>query len=109
MKRVLIGEIECYYVNKGSGSWISYNTYPDRVKFEFDDEEMEKKFLSDVKTAKGYFYVCDTYGIEITNEGGFLTWLKKWMKENHVYFERTDYNKLTCTTTEIRYYEYDYK
>lgn len=108
MKRELIGKMECYYRNQGNGHLV-FNSYPDRVKFEFDDEEMEKKFLSDVKTAKGYFYVYDTYGIEITNEGGFLTWLKKWMKENHVYFERTDFEKITDTSTRLRYSEYDYK
>ena len=108
-KRNLVGKMSCYYENHGCGSYIAYNNYPDRVKIEIDDEQMEHKFVNDTMNAKGNFGVWDSCGVEITNEGGFLTWLKKWMKNNHVYFERTDYEKVTSTSTRLRYSEYDYK
>ena len=105
MARNLIGKIECYYVNHGYGSYINFKNSPDYVKVYIDDVCLMKKFYKEIPFNvydEGYYY-------EILNHKGFLSWLRKWMKVNHVYFNRIDYNKYTSTSTTLRNEEYEFK
>ena len=107
MKRELIGKIECYYKNHGYGSYISFNNYPDFVNVFINDNNLRKKFYKEITF--DIYNEGDHFQVLSHGNSGILTWLKKWMKENHVYFARTDYEKYTSTSISLKSDEYEFQ